>query len=321
MTKCEVSRICVRWGSFYLLTVTLFILGIGFALLHPSWVWAAISKEKPVTLDVTVVDATGRPLAGLTQEEFTVYEDGVKQKITIFNDEEIPVSLGILIDASGSTKAVAHSYREVALKIIGQLVPEDVAFLIQFKAEPEMIQEFTNIRQELETAVDPISTGGGTAIFDAIAAASEYIQLKGKSRRKALVIVTDGEDKNSSIEDEELLKRLIEDQPQLYFICLNPTVKSVVPEKAKVILNRLNRLAQATGGQFYPTTTTDEAVKIAAQIMENLHHQYELSYVPTTTKPDDVLRKLSVIVTLKDGREIKATTRESRYGPGYKILR
>jgi Ca-activated chloride channel homolog len=316
------SRVLLR--GYSLVTVTLFILGSGIALLHPAGVRTAITQEKTITLDVAVVDLAGHVISGLTLEEFTVYEDGVKQKISSFNEQESPLSLGIVVDASGSMKSVAHAYREVALKIISQLKPEDEAFLVQFKAEPELIQEFTRDRQALETAVDPVSTGGGTAILDAISAASEYIHLKGRSRRKALVIISDGQEKNSATKDDELLKRLIEDQPQLYFICLPVQGSTLTPgmsEKAREMSNRLAHLSQLTGGQFYYTSTSEGAVKIGAQLMENLHRQYELGYIPANNKPDNVLRKISVLVTPKDGRQIKATTRQNCYGPGYKIIR
>jgi hypothetical protein len=92
-------------------------------------------------------------------------------------------------------------------------------------------------------------------------------------------------------------------------------------EKAMEMSNRLARLSQVTGGHFYSTSTSEGAVKIAAQLMENLHRQYELAYIPANDKPDNVLRKISILVTPKDGRQIKATTRQNCYGPGYKIIR
>jgi len=294
-------------------------------LKHPGWVNQASAQKAVVRLDVAVIDKSGRSLTGLNREEFTIYEDGAKQEIDSFNNQESPVSLGIVIDASGSARPYLQASREIVLKVISQMKPDDEAFIMQFRALPSLVHGYTSNQLDLVNALDLIYTSGQSSILNAINEASEYTRLHGRFGRRALLILSDGQDNTSKIKEGDLIKRLSENNVQMYFIRypaqnLPADMRNVTYVRADTE-NILTRLALVTGGQLFPPSNKDQALIIAARFMENLRRQYELTYIPTNNKQDDKLRKIKVVVTLKDGRQMNATTRQSYYGPVYKIQR
>jgi Ca-activated chloride channel homolog len=159
-----------------------------------------------VQLDVKVTDQTGRPVPGLTKSDFVVYEDKVSQNIESISSEEAPVSMGLVIDTSASMRPKLYTVSEAARGLIKQMRPDDEALLAQFKTEAELVQEFTSDRRESEDALGHLTVNGGTALLDAIIATADHAYVKGKRRRKALVVITDGLEKNSSVKEKEVIK-------------------------------------------------------------------------------------------------------------------
>src|SRR5262245_41234514 len=171
-----------------------------------------------VQLDVKVTDQNGRPVPGLTKNDFVLYEDKVSQDIESVSSEEAPVSMGLAIDTSGSMRAKLYTVSDAARGLIRQMRPDDEAFLVQFQTEAELLQEFTSDRRELEEALRRIYASGGTALLDAIIAAADHAHEKGKRRRKALVVITDGLEKNSSVKEKAVIEAMKEDEVQLYLV-------------------------------------------------------------------------------------------------------
>ncbi len=151
-----------------------------------------------VQLDVKVTDQNGHPVAGLTKNDFAVYDDKVSQSIESVSRDEAPLSIGLVIDTSGSMSTKIITVVQATRGLIKQMRPDDEAFLAQFKTEVDLLQEFTSGRRELEGALGHLYVSGGTALLDAIIATADHAQTKGKRRRKALVVITDGLDKNSA---------------------------------------------------------------------------------------------------------------------------
>src|SRR5262245_33731731 len=277
MTNCTLLGISVRSKGYALLALTPFLMGIGFALKHPGWVNQANGQKAGVRLDVAVIDKAGRSLTGLNREEFTIYEDGVKQEIDSFNNQESRVSLGFVIDSSGSARPYLQASREILLKIISQMKPDDEAFIMQFRAMPSLVHGFTSKQLDLVKAIDLIYTSGQSAILDAINAASEYTRLHGRSGRRALLILSDGQDNTSTIKEGELLKRLIENDVQMHFIRYPAQIPPSNIRNVSLMTdteNIMKRLALLTGGQLFPPSNKDQALNIAAPFMENLRRQY-----------------------------------------------
>jgi Ca-activated chloride channel family protein len=176
-----------------------------------------------VLLDVSVVDQNNQPIFDLRKEDFAVYEDRVKQSVEDVRREEVPLSFGLVIDTSGSMRSKLQTVSDAALDLIKQMKTGDEAFVSQFKAEPELVQDFTTDKRELEEALGELFTSGGTALLDAIIATADYAQEKavrkdGIRRRKALIIISDGLEKNSSVKEKEVLEAIKEDEVQVYLV-------------------------------------------------------------------------------------------------------
>src|SRR5262245_46903360 len=319
MTISELFGIRIRRERRSLLVGVLFFLVIGVVLLQVDWAPPAKSQENVVTLDVAAIERDARAFGSLTKEEFVVYEDGVKQEIKSLTAQESPFSLGIAIDASGSMRSKFRLAADLALNVISRMRGADEAFVVAFKAEPELIQDFTSNQRALANAIGEIYTSGATALFDAVIATSDHVYKEGKSRRKALLFISDGLEKNSSLNDNKAQTALLENQTQAYFVCL-PDQDSRPPSGGGTSLKpneRLDRLARSSGGQSFCFAAADEAIPVAAKLVASLRRQYEITYVSANNKQDDKLRKVKVVVNPKDGRKLNVITRQGYYSPGH----
>lgn len=273
-----------------------------------------------VQLDVTVIDQHNNPIFGLGKNDFTVYEDKVKQQIESVNREEIPISFGIVIDTSGSMRNRLQTITDASVALIKQKRPEDEGFVVQFKAEPEIVQPFTTDDGDLASALDELYTSGPTALLDAIIHSSEYASKNGKQRRKAIVVISDGLDKNSAVKEKEVIAAIKENEVQLYMIGFveggeptSPFVKTA-SQKAKDLLENL---ANDSGGRAFFPKDLSEIPAIAAQIAKGLRTQYVVSYYPANTARDGTFRIVQVEVN-KDNQTMIARSRVGYYAQAEK---
>ena len=321
MINSELNGSRIRRKKRYMLAGALFFLVVGVLILQPGWSPPAMTQEQTVTFDVAVIERDAKAFGSLTKEEFTVYEDGVKQQIITLNAQESPFSLGIAFDASGSMRQHLPLIQKTALDVISRLGAADEACIVSFKAESELIQDFTGNQRDLANAVDRIYTSGGTSLLDAIVAMAKHVHQKGKHRRKAVVFITDGLEKGSSVKEDKVITTLLESQAQTYFFCLpipGQEESLLFPRKNMEFRERLDRLARATGGQSFNLGETEGAASAAASLTGSLRRQYEIKYVSTNNKQDGKLRKVKVDVKPKDGRKLKVITRQGYYGPSQK---
>jgi Ca-activated chloride channel family protein len=270
-----------------------------------------------VQLDVTVIDQNNIPIMNLKKEDFGVYEDKIKQTIQDVNREEVPVSFGMVMDTSGSMRSKLQTVSDAAVSLIKQMRGEDEAFVASFKAESELIQDFTADRRELEDAIGELYTSGGTALLDAIIATSDYAQKNGKRRRKALVVISDGLEKNSSVKEKEVMEAIKENEVQVYlvgFIDEDMDEKSLFGKSpAKKAKDLLSRLADDSGGRAYFPKDISEIPAIAAQIGKDLRTQYVVTYYPSNDKRDGTFRTVQVNVNSQGSRKLIARTRRGYY--------
>lgn len=269
-----------------------------------------------VLLDVTVVDQNNNPIYSLGKEDFAVFEDKIKQDIENVTREEVPISLGLVIDTSGSMRSKLQTVTDAGLKLIREMKGADEAFVAQFKTEPELVIDFTKDKKELEEALGDLYTSGGTSLLDAVIATSDYAHEKGKQRRKALVIITDGLERNSSVKEKEVMEAIKENEVQVYlvgFISEDEPQGLFSRSPAKKAKELLTRLAEDSGGRaFFPAAVT-EMSSIAAQIGKDLRTQYVVSYYPSNQARDGKFRTVRVNVTPKDNRRLIARTRQGYY--------
>lgn len=177
-----------------------------------------------INISATVTDGTGRFVPGLRKEDFVVYEDGELQTVTHFSNERVPVSLGIVLDTSGSMAGDKFSHAMDALErfLFDLLDPADEVFLYRFSGDPELVHEWTADRRAVMRALGRIAPGGGTAMYDAIAEAVPLAQA-GRHRKKALVIISDGNDTNSRTNVSELKQMIRESEVLVYAIGIDGT--------------------------------------------------------------------------------------------------
>jgi VWFA-related protein len=325
MTNSDLTGIRIRRKGRSFFTGGLLFFGIGVLVLQPGWAPTAMTQEQTVTLDVAVIEKSPDAFGSLTKEEFAVYEDGVKQQVISLAAQDSPFSLGIAVDASGSMRGQLPLIQKAAQAVISKMGSDDEAFVVAFTSGSEVMQDFTSNQRDLANAVDKIYANGGTSLLDAVVAASNYVHKNGKNRRKAIMFITDGVDKGSSIDEDKATTALIENQAQAYFACVPVEITrpflGIKTSGIKTSLKprpQLERLGRATGGQAFYLGGAEESSTTAEKFIGSLRHQYEVTYASTNNKEKDKLRKVRVVVSPKDGRQLDIVTRRGYYGPGHK---
>jgi VWFA-related protein len=221
--------------------------------------------------------------------------------------------MGLAIDTSGSMRAKLYTVSDAARGLIRQMRPDDEVFLAQFQTEAELVQEFTSDRRELEEALRRIYASGGTALLDAIIATADHAREKGKRRRKALVVITDGLEKNSSVKEKAVIEAMKEDEVQLYLVGFVDEGEPGWPfgrSPAKKAKDLLIRLAEDSGGRAFFPGDVSETPAIAAQIAKDLRAQYVISYYPSNNRHDGSFHSVRVVV---NNRKLIARTRQGYY--------
>jgi len=270
-----------------------------------------------VNLDVTVIDQNNNPVFNLKKEDFAIYEDNIKQTVESVSREELPVSFGMVIDTSGSMRSKLDSVSEAAVMLIKRMRHNDEAFVASFKAEPELVRDFTSDKIELQDGINELNPSGGTALLDAIIATADYAHEKGKRRRKALVVVSDGLDRNSAVKEKEVIQAIKSDEVQVYlvgFIDDEAEAKSLSGKsEAKKAKDLLVRIAEDSGGRAYFPKDLSAIPTIVDQIAKDLRSQYIVSYYPTNDKRDGTFRTVQVGVSIQGGRKLNARARRGYY--------
>ena len=265
-----------------------------------------------VNLNVRVVDRFNRPIANLKQSDFQVFQDKVLQGIEFFSKKEVPTNYALVIDNSGSLRLQLEKVIEASKIIINTNKPKDETEVVRFISSNNINieQDFTSNKEDLFDALDNLYVEGGqTAIIDAVYLSAERITEYEKSRsikdrkRRALILVTDGEDRSSFYKEEQLIELLRESDVQIYAIGFvndldnkGGFIRKSDRKKAK---NFLNRLATETGGRAFFPNDLSELNGIATDIANELRIQYSIGYVPTGDDTPGKVRNIKVVV--KDG--------------------
>ena len=280
-----------------------------------------------VTLNVRVIDRNNRPIDNVRQNDFHVFEDGVAQPIESFSREEVPISYGLAVDTSGSLRSQLQAVIDAGKTIVNSNKPGDETFLVRFISSDsiETVQDFTASKDLLMDALDDLYIQGGqTAIIDAVYLTAEHVAeyKKGNDsdhRRRALIVITDGEDRSSFYSQEKLFARLREEDVQIYVIgCVRELEKEgglIRKSPRDKAVNLINKLATETGGRAFLPESLSELPKIADEIVRDLRTQYVVSYNPTNKARDGSFRAIKVVVD--DGARDKhiALTRNGRVAP------
>lgn len=262
---------------------------------------AQTPQNKMVMLHVRVTDSMGRAVAGVPQNGIVVTEDGAPQKITLFVNDETPLSYGLMIDSSGSVRSQYANIIRAAQQIIESNIPADETFLIRFISSDklETAQEPTSDKARLKKVLNEYYIEGGqSAVIDAVyLAAQKLAQQKmdlANLRRKVLVLISDGEDRASFYKSEELFNLLAATEVQIFTIGLMQELKPRIRDKA---INFLNRLGVATGGRTFIASSAAQIEPIAQELMHEIRSQYVIGYVPSGSDESKGAHKILIAFT------------------------
>ncbi len=255
-----------------------------------------------VVLPISVADRNGKLVTDLKQSSFKVFENGIEQPIKIFKREDVPISLGIIIDNSGSMKEKRQKVEIASLDMVKASNPQDEVFIVNFNDEPWLDVPMTSDIKAMQDGIARIDSRGGTAMRDAISGGIDYLKKQGKRQKKVLLVITDGNDNASTINLERLVSRSQQDEILIFSIGL---LNEEERHEAKIAKRALDTLARETGGlAFYPKGVAD-VDQIALQVAHEIRNQYTLAYSPTSPQMDGSFRQIKVTVN----------------GPGHALVR
>jgi Ca-activated chloride channel family protein len=283
-----------------------------------------------VNMNVRVIDRNNRPINNIQQKEFKIYEDGVLQKIDFFSQSEVPTNYALVIDNSGSLRQQLDKVIEAGKVFVNTNRPEDETMVIRFvgRDKIEIEQPFTSKKDDLIDALENLYIEGGqTAVIDAVYLAAENVGEYEKTnvstdrKRRALILITDGEDRNSYYTEKQLFELLRESDVQIYVIGFVDDLSndggfiSKSPQaKAKGLLERL---ATETGGKAYFPKTASELPALAREISSELRTQYSIGYIPSNDRRDGTYRAIKVAVDDGPGNQKRiAIARAGRIAEG-----
>ena len=266
-----------------------------------------------IRLNASVIDSSGETVDSLPQDAFHVYEDGVPQTIVGFAHEDLPVSLGILVDSSGSMYDKRPSVDAASLDLVKLSNPKDEAFLVDFNSEPYLDTDFTSDVTKLQQGLAYVKSNGGTALYDAVLASADYLAKNAKRPKQVLLIITDGEDNASSASLETTIRRVQDlDGPAIYCIGLlfGDDVGHAEARHAKDVLTEL---ALQTGGEAYFPKSLKEVDGIAHEVAADIRTQYTIEYHSTKSPALGGYRAVHVEAKAKGYRGLQVRTRSGYF--------
>ena len=283
ITRC----LCLVWG------------GLAFAQTDPPELVPTTTFRVGtdlVQLSVSVFDANYKVIRGLPQSAFTVYENGAKQEIAVFRQEDVPVSMGLVVDDSASMRDKRERVISAALAMVKASNPDDEVFLVNFSGEPEITQGFTADLKLLEKGLRGIGPARGeTAMRDAVLLGIQHLRSKAKRDKRVLVVITDGEDNASVASQQRLIEYAHQNNAIVYGIGILGGEHPAAAARAK---QRLEELVNATGGRAWFPADVSAIEAITPEIAQEIRNQYVVGYTPADSTKDGKFRKVTVEVNV-----------------------
>ena len=268
-----------------------------------------------VVLHTTVLDDRGKFVDGLKEENFRVFEDKAEQKLSVFKREDVPVSMGLVIDNSGSMRDKRPRVNEAAVTLVQSSNPQDEAFVVNFNDDYylDLDKDFTSSIPELKEALERIDARGSTALYDAVIGSMDHLKKSHKDK-KVLLVVTDGEDNVSRNTLEKTLREIQKANVVIYTIGVFSEDDKKGRKKAA---RALKDIAAASGGMSYFPENVADVHSICEQVARDIRNQYTLGYYPTNIKKDGTFRTVNVDVIPPRGKgKLSARTRNGYFAPG-----
>jgi Ca-activated chloride channel homolog len=262
-----------------------------------------------VLLPVNVTDSRGVFVPGLKREDFHIFEDGQPQNLTVFDERDTPVTVGLVVDHSRSMGAKLAGVIEAVNSFAHSSNSQDQMFVVDFNDEVSIElmrgKAFSNDPKELEEALKAVSARGRTALYDAVSEGLRHLQYS-QLEKKALIIISDGGDNASHLKYSQVLAQARKSQAVIYSIAL------LGSDNEEENPNLLKRLCKDTGGIAYFPAKGESVASVSAAIARDLREQYMLGYPPQNVNRTDAFRKVEVKVTAPGQGRLRVRTR-----PGY----
>lgn len=263
---------------------------------------AAGSAEQPVALfrsgtelvdlPISVLDKNGKLIPDIPETAFKIYENNVEQPIQSFRRDDAPVSIGIIIDNSGSMRDKRPKVAAAALALVRNSNPQDEEFIVDFNDDAYLDQPFTNDIQKLEATLARIDSHGATSMREAVSVSIDYMNEAATRNKRVLLVVTDGNDNNpGGIGMDALVRKAQASEVLIYTIGL---LNEEEPSEARSARRALKELAEATGGQDYYPKDLTEVEQITPQVAHEIRNQYLVAYSPTNPALDGTFRQIKV---------------------------
>ena len=246
-----------------------------------------------VLLHASVVDKNGKLLTNIPQSAFKIQEDGVEQPLKLFRREDVPVSMGIIVDNSGSMNGKRSRVAAAALELVKQSNPDDEVFIVNFNDDTHIDQVLTNDVKKLQAALARMESRGGTAMRDALSTSIDYVKKNGKKDKKVLVVITDGNDNSSNISLEQVLRKSRDSEVLIYAIGL---LSEEEARDARAAKKALKTLTEAAGGMDYYPKNLSDVQEITPRVAREIRNQYILGYTSSNQTLDGSFRQIKVTV-------------------------
>jgi VWFA-related protein len=262
-----------------------------------------------VVLNCSVLDGT-RLVSGLKKENFQVFEDGVQQTLISFQHTDLPVSIALVVDNSGSMARKRPSVNKSALDLIEASNPQDEAFVVNFSDEAFIDQEFTSDLDKLREGLSHIESRGGTALRDAVAASADKLAAEAKNPKQVLILITDGDDNASTLNLEQTIRRVQQlSGPVIYTIGLLFGDEDMSRSEMKQARKALEILSTETGGMAFFPKNIEQIDQIAAEVARDIRNQYTLGYHSTKPTTEPGFRRVEVRAEGKGQGKLTVRTR------------
>ncbi|HVZ17329.1 MAG TPA: VWA domain-containing protein [Terriglobales bacterium] len=244
-----------------------------------------------VLVPVTITDPMNRLVTGLEQDNFEVFEGTEKQEIKHFSSEDVPISLGVIFDLSGSMSNKIEKSREAVVEFFRTANPEDEFFMVSFNDKPELLSDFTSSVEDIQAKLVYLQPKGRTALMDAIYMGLHQMR-KAHREKKALLIISDGGDNHSRYTENEIKSMVKEADVQIYGIGIFDSAPTTPEERSGPIT--LSEITDVTGGRTFTIDNPNELADVATKIGIELRNQYVIGYRPTRPARDGKWRKIKV---------------------------
>jgi Ca-activated chloride channel homolog len=262
-----------------------------------------------IRLSVSVTDGRSSFVTGLSETDFAVFEDGVRQQLAFFERDPLPLSVSLLIDCSASMDETLPVAQEAGVRFLETLRPGDLAQIVGFNDRTQVRQDFTADRGALAAALRSTHASGPTALYTALYVVMKELARQGTAaapRRRAIVLLSDGEDTTSLVNDDQVLELARQTEVAVHSIGLRPVR---VPERSREAFDRaahfLTALAHETGGQVHFTSALPELGSVYGRIADDLRTQYTLGYVSGNGQRDGRWRRIVVRTPARDSVQVR----------------